>query len=137
MTHLRSIVIVLAASAAVAAVARAEQFGSAPSRAQLEQRFAELRATKTLRVGKRLRWEYRFSSTDLHALEALSLLLVADEYQIVTLLPQRAGEPAATLRMVRVEQHTPASLEQRSAELRGRATAQGATYDGVDVGKQN
>jgi hypothetical protein len=39
--------------------------------------------------------------------------------------------------MVRVEQHTPASLEQRSAELRRRAAAQGAAYDGVDVGQDD
>jgi hypothetical protein len=40
--------------------------------------------------------------------------------------------PAATLRVV---QHTPDSLEQRSAELRRRAAVQGATYEGVDVGR--
>ena len=43
--------------------------------------------------------------------------------------------PAATLRVVRIERHTPDSLEQRSAELRRRAAVQGATYEGVDVGR--
>jgi hypothetical protein len=133
----------LAAAAALAAALgaggahAAEHFGAAPTRAQLEQRFAELRVAKSLRVDRRLRWEYRFTSPDVRALEALSLLLVADDYRIATLLPPRAGEPAAVLRMVRVEQHTPASLEQRSAELRRRAAAQGAAYDGVDVGQDD
>lgn len=135
MKRLHAMVVVVAASAALVALARAEQFGPAPTRAQLEQRFGELRAAKTLRVDKRLRWEYRFSSSDVRALEALSLLLVADKYEITTLLPAHSGAPAATLRVVRVEQHTPASLEQRSAELRRRATVQGAVYEGVDVGK--
>src|SRR5882672_2350610 len=119
----------------VAAVARAQHFDAAPTHAQLQERFAELRAAKTLRVDRRLRWEYRFSSPDVRALEALSVLLVADDYKIATLLPPHEGAPAATLRVVRVEQHTPDSLEQRSAELRRRATVQGAAYDGVDVGR--
>ena len=134
MTRLRAAALALAATG-VAAVASAEHFDSTATRAQLQDRFAELRAAKSLRVDSRLRWEYRFSSRDLLALEALSLVLVADDYRIATLLPPHAGETAATLRVVRVEQHTPQSLEQRSEELQRRATLQGATYDGVDVGK--
>jgi hypothetical protein len=139
MMRLGPIVSVLAAAAAAAAAAavaaHAEHFGSTPTRVQLQERFAQLRAAKTLRVDSRQRWEYRFSSPDVLALEALSLLLVADDYKIATLLPPHAGAPAATLRVVRVEQHTPDSLEQRSAELRRRAAVQGATYEGVDVGR--
>ena len=131
------LVLIVAGVCWAAGVARAEHFDSAPTRAQLQERFAELRAAKTLRVDTRLRWEYRFSSPDVLALEALSLLLVADDYKIATLLPPHEGAPAATLRVVRVEQHTPDSLEQRSAELRRRATVQGATYDGVDVGRRD
>ncbi|HZF27582.1 MAG TPA: hypothetical protein VE907_00555 [Gammaproteobacteria bacterium] len=135
-TFSRAVVVALAAAAVVvAAVARAQHFDAAPTHAQLQERFAELRAAKTLRVDRRLRWEYRFSSPDVRALEALSVLLVADDYKIATLLPPHEGAPAATLRVVRVEQHTPDSLEQRSAELRRRATVQGAAYDGVDVGR--
>lgn len=143
MTHPRSegpraaclaLYLALAASTAPTAVAHAEYFDSTLTRHQLQARFTELRAGKTLRVDARLRWEYRFSSRDTLALEALSLLLVADDYKITTLLP-RAGASAATLGAVRFEQHTPASLEQRSAELSRRAAAQGATYDGVDVGR--
>ncbi|HET7131122.1 MAG TPA: hypothetical protein VFJ95_02690 [Gammaproteobacteria bacterium] len=130
-------VAMLAAAFGAGAARAAEHFDSAPTRAQLEQRFAELRAAKTLHVDRRLRWEYRFTSPDMRALESFSLLLVADDYKIATLLPPRAGEPAAVLRVVRVEQLTPASLEQRSAELRRRATAQGVTYDGVDVGREH
>jgi hypothetical protein len=138
LNSMRSLVAAALAAALVASgVNAAEHFGASPTRAQLEQRFAELRAAKTLRVDRRLRWEYRFTSADVRALESLSLLLVADHYEIATLLPPRAGETAAVLRMVRVEQHTPASLEQRSAELRRRAAAQGVTYDGVDVGRED
>ena len=129
---LRALALVLALAGA--ARAQAEHFGSTPTRAQLEERFTELRAAKKLRVDRRQRWEYRFTSPDVRALESLSLLLVADDYKIATLLPPHDGAPHAILRVVRVEQHTPESLEQRSDELRRHATLQGASYDGVDVG---
>ena len=134
MTPRRAAVVVLAAVAAFAAVARAEYFDAALTRLQLEQRFSEVRAAKKLRVDKPLRWEYRFSSSDLKALEDLSVQLAAENYKIVTLHAPRAGEPAATLHVMRVEQHTPASLLQRGEELGRRAMEHGATYDGVDAG---
>ncbi|HEX5049312.1 MAG TPA: ribonuclease E inhibitor RraB [Gammaproteobacteria bacterium] len=134
MTRPRIIAVALAAAAIfVAGVANAEHFDAGLTRLQLEQRFAELRAKKTLRVDKPLRWEYSFSSADGQALEALSVMLVAEDYKIVSLRPPRGGEAASTLHVMRVEQHTPQSLEQRSAELKQRAADQGVTYDGVDA----
>jgi 7-keto-8-aminopelargonate synthetase-like enzyme len=134
MTRARALAVALAAAAAlVAAIAHAEHFDAALTRLQLEQRFAELRAKKTLRLDKPVRWEYSFSSADGRALEALSTTLVAESYKIVSLRPPRGGESASTLHVMRVEQHTPQSLEQRSEELKRRAAEQGVSYDGVDA----
>lgn len=125
------VAVVLAASAASIVVA-GEPFDAHATRAQLERRFADLRASHALPVDKPLLWHYRFTAADGRRLEALSLRLVERGYRIESLAPGAGG--TTELSVARVEQHTAASLERRTAELRGLAADFGVgSYDGADA----
>jgi hypothetical protein len=107
--------------------------GPEPTRAELRQWFGELRAGGAVDIGAPLAWEYVFAAADGRKLEALSQTLVASGYRIVTL--QSAPTGLSQLRVAKVELHTPATLERRSAELRALARAEGGvSYGGVNVG---
>ena len=72
-------------------------------------------------------WQYSFVASDGRALEALSVALVRDGYEIVML----EGGATPTLLMARVELHSPLTLWQRNQELRQTARRHGAGYAGV------
>ena len=73
------------------------------------------------------RWLYSFATSDGRALEALSVALVRDGYEIVT-LEDRA---MPTLTVARDELHSPSTLLERNAELGKRARTHGARYVGA------
>lgn len=75
------------------------------------------------------RWVYSFAAADGRMLEALSVALVRDGYEIVTLV----GGASPTLLMAKAELHSPATLVQRNQSLRQIASRYGARYDGCDV----
>jgi regulator of ribonuclease activity B len=111
------------------AAVRAELLDGELSRDELQQRFAALRAA-SLPVDAPLEWEFVFAGTDARALEALSVRLVKDGYRIVGL---RGAAEAAALRVARIEQHTPLTLERRNGELRGAASRYaGVSYEGAE-----
>ncbi len=111
--------------------ASAELLDDALTRGELRQRFAVLRAANT-KVDAPLEWQFVFSGNDPRRLEALSVRLVNDGYRIVSLAAAQA-QSAGRLRVARVEQHTPTSLERRNRELRAIASEySGAAYEGVE-----
>jgi hypothetical protein len=113
--------------------AGAAPLGPEPTRAEVRHWFGELRAGGAVDIGAPLAWEYAFAAADGRKLEALSQMLVASGYRIVTL--QSAPTGLSQLRVAKVELHTPTTLERRSAELRALARTQGGvSYGGVNVG---
>ncbi len=74
-------------------------------------------------------WQYTFVAADGRALEALSVALVRDGYRIVTL----DGGATPTLRMAKVELHSPLTLVKRNDALEKTARGYGAAYESCDV----
>jgi len=74
-------------------------------------------------------WQYSFVASDGRALEALSEALVRDGYRIVTL----EGGAMPTLRMAKVELHSPLTLAQRNQSLYAIARSHAAEYAGCSV----
>jgi hypothetical protein len=121
---------VLAGVLVVAAVAASAGGGDATaSRAQLERWFRVLGTDRALDLATPRRWEYSFVAADGRSLEALSVALVRDGYQIERL---EVG-PMPTLRMARRELHTPLTLLRRNETLRQVALENRARYVGVDL----
>jgi hypothetical protein len=125
----RSQVCALIAGVLLASVAAG---GSATaSRAEIERWFVTLHAERSIDLAVPQRWEYSFAAADGRALEALSVALVRDGYQIVAL----AARDAPTLRMAKAEVHSPLTLAQRNQALQQTAHKFHARYIGVDVAR--
>jgi Regulator of ribonuclease activity B len=116
----RAVSIALLTLAAWGACAAAP--GPTASRGELKRWLAELRASGVADVDRPVDWRYAFMDRESRRLEALSLTLVREGYRIVALEPSPAG---ATLRVARLELHTPATLERRNAELAALARTHG------------
>ena len=114
---------------AVAVVAAAAGSPATASRAEIERWFGTLRAQSSLDVTAPQRWVYSFVAADGRALEALSVALVRDGYQIVML----EGRSTPTLRMSKTELHSPLALARRNQVLQQIARKYNARYLGVDV----
>jgi hypothetical protein len=97
------------------------------TRAEIERWFGTLRSAHDMAAPQR--WEYSFVAADGRALEALSLALVRDGYEIRS-LDAKAG-PA--LRVTKTELHSPLTLAQRNQALQQTARQHHARYVGVDV----
>jgi hypothetical protein len=109
--------------------ARAELLAGDLSLDALRRRFAAMRAV-SLPVDAPVEWQFAFAGADPRALEALSVSLVSEGYRIVAL---RSTAEAGSLRVARVEQHTPITLERRNGELRAAASRYpGAAYEGAE-----
>ena len=74
-------------------------------------------------------WQYSFGSPNGRALEALSQALVREGYRIVTL----EGGAAPTLRMAKVELHSPLTVVKRNQALDKMARSFGVAYEGCSV----
>jgi hypothetical protein len=74
-------------------------------------------------------WQYSFVASNGRALEALSEALVRDGYRIVTL----EGGATPTLRMAKIELHSPLTLVKRNQSLSKIARSYGAAYEGYTV----
>ena len=109
----------------LAAAAAAAPISPSASRAEIRRWFA----AANVDAAAAQRWAYSFGAADGRALEALSVALVRDGYEIVTL----AGGAAPTLLMAKAELHSPATLAERSQSLRRMASRYGARYDGCEV----
>jgi Regulator of ribonuclease activity B len=105
----------------------AAQPGPTASRGELTRWLKELRASGRVDVDAPLEWHYAFTARDGRPLEALSVALVGEGYRIVAL---ESSQGRATLRVSKLELHTPATLERRNAQLAGLARSQGADYVG-------
>jgi hypothetical protein len=111
---------VLLAAASVAA-----PLAPTASRPEIKRWFAAV----NVEAAAQQRWTYSFAAADGRMLEALSVALVRDGYEIVTL----AGGAAPTLLMAKAELHSPTTLVQRNHALREMASRYGARYEGCDV----
>lgn len=74
-------------------------------------------------------WRYSFIASNGRALEALSEALVRDGYRIVTL----EGGATPTLRVAKMELHSPLTLVKRNQSLDKIARSYAAAYAGYTV----
>ena len=104
------------------------------SLAQIEDIFVRMRAEAGWDTAAPLLWGYFFVDADPMALERAAPQLAAAGYRLVDLFPLEDRE-LHMLHVERVEQHMPASLHARNAELHALAPQLGVSgYDGWDVG---
>jgi regulator of ribonuclease activity B len=131
MSRVAAALLTVLAACLPAGASCADLLESSLTRGELEDRLTELRAAKTLNVDSPLEWQFVFLGRDSRGLEALSVRLVNDGYRIVSLHAAQQG--AMRLRVARIEQHTPATLERRNRELGEIASGyNGTEYVGVE-----
>ncbi len=114
---------------AIAAVNPASAMPPTATRVELARWFESLQRERKADLGAPQTWTFTFVGTTTRSLETLWRELVRDDYKLVSL-----GEGAApTLRVTRVELHSPVSLVQRNHELQLLANKHGARYTSFDV----
>ena len=99
------------------------------SLSDLQRWFAATQRSHEVDLGLPQRWVYSFTAPDTRALEALSAELVRREYRIAGL----AGGERATLRVTKVELHSPSTLVQQNAMLHDLARRHGARYASFEL----
>ncbi len=109
---------------ATVAAAAAVPISATASRADIERWFAAAQRDRLDLVTPK-RWAYSFAASDGRAIEALSLALVHEGYQIVRL----ESGATSTLLVAKVEPHSPRTLLRRNQSLREQARGYGARYE--------
>jgi hypothetical protein len=128
-----TLVFTAAVLALCAGAVLAEHFDSTLSGPQIELKFRRIRDARELRIDGPLPWVFAFSGPDSAKVEGLSLRLVRDGFQIVSL---QSADGVTHLRVTRTELLTPRALERRGRELAKLAELAGVpSYDGADVGR--
>jgi len=99
--------------------------------AELEDLFSRMR--EELDPDEPLNWGYVFTAPDKRRLRPVADELLAAGYLEGGLFRTDDGR-THFLRMERIEQHSPASLHARNAELEALAMRHGVDYDGMEAG---
>jgi hypothetical protein len=99
--------------------------------AELEALFSRMRGE--LDPDQPLNWGYVFIAADKRLLRPVADELLASGYLEGGLFRTDDGR-TYFLRMERIEQHSPASLHARNAELEAVAARLGVDYDGMEAG---
>jgi hypothetical protein len=120
-THVRAVIAGLLL--AMGAAAPAAALPPTASRAELQRWFDSIPNGRVVMASPH-DWQYSFAASNGRALEALSEALVRDGYRIVTL----EGGATPTLRMAKLELHSPLTLVQRNQSLDRIARSYGAAY---------
>ncbi len=103
------------------------------SRVELQRWFASLQQSHEADLGAARTWTFTFVAASTGPLESLWRELVRDGYRLVAL----DGSGMPSLRVMRVELHSPATLVQRNQSLTLAAHRHGARYVSFDVARSD
>ena len=101
---------------------------------QLNEMFANMRATTNWDLDGDMRWGYFFTDPNPKKLEPVAKHLSDAGYRVVSIY-ETDDKRTHFLHVERVEHHTPTTLDARNQEFEALAARFGiATYDGMDAG---